>query len=463
MINTKQKAFTLVELIVVVTILAILATIGFVSYSSYLTWVRDTNRIAQMTSLSDWLNLYSTANNLPIPEENVEVTIGTNLIGYQGYAGANILETINFTKWGLDPKDNTYFSYYLTRDRRFFQLMWFLEESADLTTSKNQKSSPLSRGTEGDIFVNKTYAVNLQDRIPTVSWKKLGILTDDKNTPIQELGWDVDLSAAASATHIARLTNDDSVTGDSLLSINPKASCKRLKQMNGRVQSGTYKINPTWDNEIEVYCDMETDGGGWTYFVVLDTDEGFLYQDDFWWDENYAWTDLILDVSWVLNQGVYSAFYSLPVEEVSFYTNDGWYSSYDLNDWFKWHHMAWLISQVSLANWATQASFLNSTHTAVLVWNKTSSIKWSKDYNCTLTYWTAETLHMLTSNQTFDAHNSIFSLSRSITARAWLFWGWSGIWLWWISDDTSTSHVSQECIDDGNLWDDNTYVVLMWR
>jgi len=113
-------AFTLVELIVVVTILAILATIWFVSYSSYLIWVRDTNRIAQMTSLSDWLNLYSMRNDLPIPEDNVEISVNSNLIAYQGYAGANILETINFDKWWVDPRDNTYFSYYLTRDRKYF-------------------------------------------------------------------------------------------------------------------------------------------------------------------------------------------------------------------------------------------------------------------------------------------------------------------------------------------------------
>ena len=187
MLDTKEKAFTLVELIVVVTILAILATIGFVSYSSYLTWVRDTNRIAQMTSLSDWLNLYSTANDLPIPEANVEVSVNGELIAYQWYSGANILETINFTKWGLDPKDNTYFSYYLTRDRRYFQLMWFLEESADLTTK-----SPSLRLREG-LGVSSVNAVNFQDRIPTVSGDKLWILTDINNNPAQDGGTDIDV------------------------------------------------------------------------------------------------------------------------------------------------------------------------------------------------------------------------------------------------------------------------------
>jgi len=74
--ETKHLAFTLVELIVVVTILAILATIGFVSYSSYLTGVRDTNRLAQLVSIHDGLELYRTKKDLPLPDESVDVIIG---------------------------------------------------------------------------------------------------------------------------------------------------------------------------------------------------------------------------------------------------------------------------------------------------------------------------------------------------------------------------------------------------
>ena len=71
----KNKAFTLVELIVVVTILAILATIGFVSYSGYLTGVRDTNRIASLTAISDGLELYRTTNDLPDPDGAIDIQI----------------------------------------------------------------------------------------------------------------------------------------------------------------------------------------------------------------------------------------------------------------------------------------------------------------------------------------------------------------------------------------------------
>jgi prepilin-type N-terminal cleavage/methylation domain-containing protein len=212
----KTQGFTLVELIVVVTILAILATIWFVSYSSYLTWVRDTNRIAQLTSISDWLNLYSTKNDLPIPDNNVEVSVSWALIAYQGTAGANTLDTIDFSKWGKDPKDDTHFSYYLTKNRKYFQLMAFLEESENLTSW----------------IINSTHAIDYTDRIPTVSGKKLGILTNDAKVPIEQLGSNVDVGTTTE-DYKAYLTSEDVIEWDSsvLFQINPEASCKRIKQM----------------------------------------------------------------------------------------------------------------------------------------------------------------------------------------------------------------------------------------
>ena len=199
--QSKQKAFTLVELIVVVTILAILATIGFVSYSSYLTWVRDTNRLAQLVSIHDWLVLFSTRKELPLPDDNIEVKIGTTeVIWYQWYAGSNTLETIDFTKWGQDPRDGSFFTYYLTRDRKFFQLMAFLEE--DPGTVANL-TSPLGRGIEGDFvsLINQTKAVDFSSRIITTYGKELWILTDLSNQPVQDIpglsaAWEVDISSS---------------------------------------------------------------------------------------------------------------------------------------------------------------------------------------------------------------------------------------------------------------------------
>ena len=173
----KIKAFTLVELIVVITILAILSTIWFVSYSWYLSWVRDSNRISQLKAISEWLHLYWTNHSLPSPDTtSTKIMDWATQIATQWYAWKNVLETITYSTEWVDPKDKTYFSYYLTRDKKYFQLMALLEEEDNLQ--------------------NKATALDYSKRYPVVLWDKLWILTSIDNTPIQEIisNWSLDLS-----------------------------------------------------------------------------------------------------------------------------------------------------------------------------------------------------------------------------------------------------------------------------
>ncbi|MDD3794039.1 MAG: prepilin-type N-terminal cleavage/methylation domain-containing protein [Candidatus Gracilibacteria bacterium] len=165
-----NKGFTFVELIIVVTILVILSTIGFISYNGYIVGVRDTSRISQLTNLKDALNVYSIKNILPLPEDSVEVKNGTEIIAYQGYLGKSIIDNIGYSTQGIDPKDKQYYSYYLTSDKKYFQLLGFLEESESLGAFN---------------LVNKVHA-NI-NRYPYTAGSRLGIMTDTNNTPIQEL------------------------------------------------------------------------------------------------------------------------------------------------------------------------------------------------------------------------------------------------------------------------------------
>lgn len=58
-------------------------------------------------------------------------------------------------------------------------------------------------------------------------------------------------------------------SGASLAVSNPKSSCKRILESSGSLPSGVYNINPTGNASQDVYCDMETDGGGWTAATML--------------------------------------------------------------------------------------------------------------------------------------------------------------------------------------------------
>ena len=203
----KKGAFTLVELIVVITILAILATIGFVSFSGYLAWTRDTNRIAQLKSMSDALDLYRTKKSLPLPDDKIYIKSGTDTIGYQGYIWKNVLETIEYTEKWLDSKDKIYFSYYLTKNKKYFQLLAFLEEE-----NKDVQAS-LFKAPENGFGVSETNAIDYSLRYPYTQWRKLWILTDTDNTPIQEiLSWNVDISNVWTLELKSYLTDSEYVT-----------------------------------------------------------------------------------------------------------------------------------------------------------------------------------------------------------------------------------------------------------
>jgi len=260
----EKWAFTLVELIVVVTILAILWTIGFVSYSSYLTWVRDANRIAQLAAISDGLHLYSTKNTLPNPDDAVNITSDwdtNNTVGYQGYAWTTVLETIDYSKQWVDPKDKTHFTYYLSVNKKHHQLLAFLEESKNLQAFNG--------------FISQAHA-NLENRYPTVYGKKLWVLTTSDNTPIQEdatiqTAWLVNLSDASTSTYKAYYRDDLApiTWWINLAASAPNASCKRIYDATWARKDRVYQINPTWTSPFNVYCDMTTDGGGWTYATML--------------------------------------------------------------------------------------------------------------------------------------------------------------------------------------------------
>ncbi len=203
--NKKHQAFTLVELIVVISILVILWTIGFISYTSYLLSARDSNRISQISWIYHWLEVVSVKQDIPSPVDRVEIKNGGTVIAYQWYVWQDILDMISYSKWGKDPKDSNFFSYYLTSDKKYFQIMWFLED----------QSSELWL-----LWINHTYAtsVDYTKRYPYIYGSKLWILTDITNTPIQEItsikaNWYADLSwLDANTKFIAHISDSKNYT-----------------------------------------------------------------------------------------------------------------------------------------------------------------------------------------------------------------------------------------------------------
>ena len=264
-----NQAFTIVELIVVITILAILWTIWFVSFSSHLVWTRDTNRLSQLSTMHEWLDVYSTQNELPTPENSVEVRASWSLIWYQWYAWKNVLGMIWYSKWWKDPKDEEYYSYYLTEDKKHFQLMAFLEDEWNKQNTFN--------------ILNQANATDYTRRYPTVYWKKLGILTESGiNAPIHEVSsivssWYLDVVTTLK-DYKAYFTDQDTISGTwNILWVIPSyqktfSSCKEISDSLwyswSTWRDWVYMLNTIWKSNFKVYCDMTTYWWWWTLLLM---------------------------------------------------------------------------------------------------------------------------------------------------------------------------------------------------
>jgi hypothetical protein len=97
--------------------------------------------------------------------------------------------------------------------------MAFLEESESLETSFIPQSNA---------------AIKYESRHPKVYGKKLGILTDENNTPVQEVVTGVlNFTGGTTTNYKIRFTDADILTasGNTLKNIAANASCKRIKEL----------------------------------------------------------------------------------------------------------------------------------------------------------------------------------------------------------------------------------------
>ena len=135
-----------------------------------------------MVKLSDSLQVYSTTKTLPLPDNYVEITASGILIAYQGEVGVDVLETIDYTNGGADPKDDSYYTYYLSKNRSSMQLMALMEE--EQSVAQNSSFNPLLTGE----IQSQVFAVDYTDRFPKVYGGKLGVLTQETtNAPINKI------------------------------------------------------------------------------------------------------------------------------------------------------------------------------------------------------------------------------------------------------------------------------------
>lgn len=267
----QKKAFTLVELIVAVMILTILATVSFLFFKEHLGKSRDGKRLADMKTLESSIEIFGMQKNYPMPDNAVEIKVGSSVILYQWDIWENLTSMLWISDDMHDPLWDDYYTYAVDVKKKRFEVLTMLENV--LEGKEN---------TWFNIFPQSYALEDYSDRTPYTKGYKLGIILDEENTPIQKTGTGIDvLSVTDIYTAVLDTTDTITGTGKTIGQINPTASCKRILESGLAKGSKIYTINPS-GTEFKVYCDMTTDSGGWT--LVASYVNGSFFNDctDVW-------------------------------------------------------------------------------------------------------------------------------------------------------------------------------------
>ncbi len=175
----KKQWFTLVELIIVIAIIAVLAVAAFMMLTKWLGQSRDSRRLWDLATIQKWLEVWYTDMNMGnglYPDISTQDGVfllysgdDTSKLAYQWVVDLEVAKLANLQKLPLDPSDNNEYIYFVTANRKKFQIMGMLEN-----------------GNEATVFVDSVFALDYSNRIPTSKGYELGILLEKgTNLPIQ--------------------------------------------------------------------------------------------------------------------------------------------------------------------------------------------------------------------------------------------------------------------------------------
>lgn len=243
-----RKAFTLVELIVVITILAILATIWFVSLQWYSISARDSVRTSDTKMFLKALQVYNTKNNsLPLPDTMTEIYSDGELLSYQWELAKGVIMELWQAEIPLDPILDTPYIYAVNRTQSKVQVLAHFENNISDNFLRN---------------IHTSHAI--ADRMfPKSFWDSVAVFLQGDKTLFQSGALDI-ASVWWSFYMYTPAAWELYGTKVELMRQSPYVTCNSLLQSGLSSGNGSYKIIPMGDNWLDVYCDMETDGGWWT-------------------------------------------------------------------------------------------------------------------------------------------------------------------------------------------------------
>ncbi len=144
-----NKAFTLVELIVVITILAILWTIAFISFEWYSKNARDSVRVSDLNNIRKNLEIFITEKWFyPNPDNGINITYIWAIAWTQWTVWDNVITNLSrINKKPTDPLTNNEYTYSITNAKIEYQL-WAIDEGGLLSFNSSSLISTTNAATE---------------------------------------------------------------------------------------------------------------------------------------------------------------------------------------------------------------------------------------------------------------------------------------------------------------------------
>lgn len=201
-------------------------------------------------------------SEIPLPEEAVQVDFDETTLVYQGKVGKDLFDFLGLNDL-VDPATNARYDFALSADKKEYEIVAYLDD-VQRSNTHLEKAVFYSTGSESDLFV-RDFAGSIINR-----------------------------SRAGAA-----IINMASSEIRKRIGLPTLKSCKDIYAFKSTItapKSGTYMIDID-GRDTKVFCDMQTDGGGWTLFYANNGYEDSLIAKSYVDMRDTMKTDPILDLS----------------------------------------------------------------------------------------------------------------------------------------------------------------------